>query len=715
MAITLNSILQFAGNDRVLLNAQGTGLQSVNRMQRFKSFFNIGNARQKNAETLTAIHFAVLNDPRFAAKDLQLEAVRLLEEVRVDRALSAAQIKSIAQALDRLGSGTDAIMDERVKKCMAHVDMPPELAKYAKDVCTIAQTHVVAAAHAPGANAGSLDVERLVRETVAACQDAILSIRGKYGPAERELEQMVGKNLSMFVLNGAGNLRPQSEIADRVKKSCDFYHHAEAYANQRFRSAGPQSPEQVEADGKAYGAFMKATLDFVSTVGCPVTPEDFDHLMEFLDPLPVYELARLNGRSSPDEIFEAIHNYATFLHERQPQEADGSPLHIFIDGPDAGSAFGRFCAQIAALRMPESARPSFFEALESPAGERALARIDHDAGLNFSACNDIGSIRLFIECQESAVGRDGWCIAKFNNQPMRRRGLPPALDLTGFSTVARTAYEPESSFTGRATDRLRDVLLKPLSDALQLNSRKDAIGAFRRQIGHGAQTVLDGVFADTMRSLATGARVLAPAANVTLPGGDALEADPAAARDRLARLATGRDDAVYANLAPADRARANVLLALLSSDVGEIAEKGISSALSADGSHEQFRADGGGIESRFAITGSAAEGFHVRCAFHRAPQSLTLVPGNPSSPRTIAAGDGSFVDTQLDLFLTPADMDRLAGRDWSAYDPVAFNTAFMGETVSVSALDGQVQEEFRLGGRMVAALQINLNPAAAGT
>ena len=134
MAITLNTILQFAGNDRVLLNAQGTGLQSVNRMQRFKSFFNIGNARQKNAETLTAIHFAVLNDPRFAAKDLQLEAVRLLEEVRVDRALSAAQIKSIAQALDRLGSGTDAIMDERVKKCMAHVDMPPEPEKYAKDV-----------------------------------------------------------------------------------------------------------------------------------------------------------------------------------------------------------------------------------------------------------------------------------------------------------------------------------------------------------------------------------------------------------------------------------------------------------------------------------------------------------------------------------------------------------------------------------------------------
>ena len=711
MAITLNTILQFAGNDRVLLNAQGTGLRSVNRMQRFKSFFDLGDARQKNAETLSAIHHAVLNDPRFAARDLQLEAVRLLGEIRVDRALDAAQIKSIARELDRLSAGTDAIIDERFKKYVANMDMPSELEKYAKDVCAIAQAHVTDAAHAPGANAGLLDIDRLVREAVAACQGAVQGIQGKDGPAERELEQMVGKNLRMFVVNGAGKLRSQREIADRVKKSCDFYHHAEAYANQRFRSAGPQSPEQVEAEGKAYGAFMKATLDFVTTVGCPVTPEDFDHIMEFLDPLPVYELARLNGRSSHDEIFEAIHNYATFLHERQPQEADGSPLHIFIDGPDAKAAFGRYSAQLAAIRMPASARTRFFEAMESPAGDRALAFINHDAGMNASAFNAIGAISLFIECQESAVGRDGWCVAKFNNQPMRRRGRPPAPDLTGFSTVARTAYEPRSSFTGRADDRLRDVLLTPLTDALQLNSRQDPIGAFRREISIGVQTVLDGVFADTMRSLATGARVLAPAANVTLPGGDALEADPVAARDHLARLATGRDDAVYANLTPADRARADVLLALLSSDVGEIAERGISSALSADGRHEQFRANGGGIEPRFAITGSAAEGFHIRCAFHRAPQSLTLVPGRPAAPRTIAAGDGSFVDTQLDIFLASADMDRLAGRDWSAYDPAAFNAAFMGETVSVTALHGQVQEEFRLGGRTVAALQINLNPA----
>ena len=717
MAITLNTILQFAGNDRILLNAQGTGLQSVNRMQRFKSFFNLGNARQKNAETLTAIHFAVLNDPRFAAKDLQHEAVRLLEEVRVDRALSAAQIKSIARALDRLGSGTAAIMNERVEKCMARVDMPPELEKYANDVCAIARAHVADAVHAPGANAGSLDVERLVREAVATCQNAILSIRGKYGPAERELQQMVGENLRMFIVNGAGKLRSQSEIADRVKKSCDFYHQAEAYANQHFRSAGPQSPEQVEADGKAYGAFMKATLDFVTAVDCPVKPEDFDHIMEFLEPLPVYDLARLNGRSSHDEIFEAIHNYASFLHERLPQEADGSPLHILTltAGPAAKIAFDQYCAQLAVMRMPASARSSFFEAMESPAGDRVFAFINYGAAMNASAFNDMGAIRQFIECQESAVGRDGWCIAKFNNQPMHRRHRPPAPDLTGFSTAARTVYEPKSSFTGRAADRLCTALFSPLSDAMHLGGYPNPAGIVRERISGGVRTVLDGAFADSMRSLATNARSIALAANVTLPGGDALPADPAAARNRLARLATGRDDAVYANLPAADRARADVLLALLSTDVGEAAEKGVSAALAVDRDHETFRADGGDVTRRFVVTGNAAEGFHIRCEVHRTPQSVTLAPDGAAAHETIAAGEDSFIDTQLDLFLTPNDMTRLASRDWSAYDPAAFNAAFEGNTLSLAALDGTVQQDFRLGGDMAAAFQVNLNPAVAGT
>ena len=93
--ITLDTISRFAGTGKMQVNAQGTGFESVGILQRLKSFFNIGDARLKNAETLTAIHHAILNDPRYFSQDVQAEAARLLSEVRTDRAIGVAQIKSI--------------------------------------------------------------------------------------------------------------------------------------------------------------------------------------------------------------------------------------------------------------------------------------------------------------------------------------------------------------------------------------------------------------------------------------------------------------------------------------------------------------------------------------------------------------------------------------------------------------------------------------------
>ena len=713
MGITLNTILQFTGSDRVLLNAQGTGLESVNRLQRFKSFFNIGDARQKNAETLTAIHHAVLNDPRFASKELQDQAVRLLSEVRVDRALDATRIRKIVQDLD----GLVAAYDKRVELCLAATPLRGYLEDYASEVREIVQFHVrdaAGAALAAGANAGPLDVAKLVREAVDACENAILSVAVRGHRPDPFLMRMVGQNLRAFIVRGDNTLRPMDEVTARVQQSRDFFRCAQTYADQRFMGGVfPTGAESEAAKGKK-AHFELAALDFLGGVQRPVPPEAFDLIQDFVARVPLYDLSRLNGNSSADEIFEILHNYAASMHERQILKADGNPL--FISDPTAAKALGIYLARLVVMKLPESVRQGIFEALESPAGARALARIDHDAVDKHSALSDYLTVRTFIQSLEPTVGREGWYADKFEKPVRGRHGMVrSSLDLTGFSTAARTVYAPESSFTGRAADRLRTAVLDPLAAVMSLNVNPDPAGAVRRRISGGVRTVLDGVFADTMRSLATNARSVAPASNVTLPGGDTLPADPAAARDRLARLATGRDDAVYANLSAADRARTDVLLVLLSSDVGEAAEKGISAALAVDKGHETFRADGGDVARRFTVTGSAAEGFHIRCEVHRTPQSVTLAPDDSAAHETIAAGDGSFIDTQLDLFFTPDDLTRLAGRDWGAYDPAAFNSAFVGDTLSLAALDGAVQQDFRLGGDMAAAFQVNLNPAVVGT
>ena len=66
MSLSIDSIRNFAGVGSITLDAQGTGITSAS-MQGFKSYFNIGNARQKNAETIVALHHAIMNDPRFGA------------------------------------------------------------------------------------------------------------------------------------------------------------------------------------------------------------------------------------------------------------------------------------------------------------------------------------------------------------------------------------------------------------------------------------------------------------------------------------------------------------------------------------------------------------------------------------------------------------------------------------------------------------------------
>ncbi len=89
---------------RGILYSQKDGLQSVGTTQRLKSFFDVGDARQKNAETLTSIHQAIINDPRFFTRSVQQKAVELLSQVRADRTISATQIRSIVDQLDKMAA-----------------------------------------------------------------------------------------------------------------------------------------------------------------------------------------------------------------------------------------------------------------------------------------------------------------------------------------------------------------------------------------------------------------------------------------------------------------------------------------------------------------------------------------------------------------------------------------------------------------------------------
>ena len=107
MPISLNAIRDFTGDGRFVLGQQGQ-VEEIGKFQRFKVFFNIGDARKQNGDTLLAIHHAILNDPRYFSPDVQKRAAELLSQVRSDRALGKAQIKSIITELDAM-TGEDQL------------------------------------------------------------------------------------------------------------------------------------------------------------------------------------------------------------------------------------------------------------------------------------------------------------------------------------------------------------------------------------------------------------------------------------------------------------------------------------------------------------------------------------------------------------------------------------------------------------------------------
>ena len=716
MAITLNTIRHFSGTDRMVLDAQGNGFQSVGVSQRLKSFFGIGDARAKNAETIRVIHNAFLNDPRFATQDLRSKATRLLEQVRTDRAIDAKCIHGIMQEMDRLAANSVSILEERAAMHFAAVGVDTRLEGFADDVKEIARMHVVdSAAASAAANNGVVDVAQLVKEAHDACLCAVLNVADRDHRADPKLVDFVGRHLRQFVVRGDNTLRPMNEIARRVNETCRFFNAAVRDAQDHLRDGfGPgrmNGAEMVELENVNVWPRMRAAFKFIDTVGVFVPASLFAKVRDYVAKVPLHDLIHLDRNSSADEIYSAFHNLSQYTLVNLIREDDGSPL--FRGDAHATEAFGIYLTKLILMRVPEDARNRICEVLKTPEAAKAFECIAREAMINMSAYEDHISTTRIVALIEESAGREFFLPGETNNEPKgaHRRGgaRRPELDMTGFSTAARIAYDAEKTIVGNGGARVRTALLDPLNGIFSRTGLKNFTEFVNRRFANGTRAVLDGVLARDMKVLSADIAAahdeVVPGGAVELPGGVTLIGGQAAVRDALARLVSGRDDATFAQLDVVSKARVNVLMVLVSSDAAEAAELGLATALSADGCREAIKADGA-PERQFKITGNAADGFHIRFTSHRTPQTFTVAPPPPAGPETIAAGAGSSLDAQFDIFLSPEDMDRLATSDWSAFDPTDFDSAVVN--LSLPAMDGTVPDGLRLGGTLYAAIQATI-------
>lgn len=360
MGISLNSIRQFSGSGSLVLDAQGTGLQSSKIAQHLRSFFDMGDARQKNAETLMAIHHAFLNDPRFATKDLQQQAAKLLADVRVDRAIDASQIKAIVKEMDRLANVTPQTLDERVKLQLAFtVRRFPILQFYTGEVANIA-TQQVRRAVAAGQN--PVDVAGIVEEVSELAMTARSNTTDESKPSKHKLMDFAVAHLHQFVERSDGTLRSKEEVVDAVRHTCDFYTDAK--------------------DAKANSA---DAFEFIDTVGRKLPKGLFAKIGAHVLSMQAFLTRRLPPGSSPSEdiVKSIIGEFAANEVRFRPIYKDDSPYSttpLFKnDDHTACKAVARYEAKQLALVLPGPVSDTICRGMHVQSVQEALEKAIYDA------------------------------------------------------------------------------------------------------------------------------------------------------------------------------------------------------------------------------------------------------------------------------------------------------------------------------------------------
>ncbi len=673
MSLSIDSIRNFAGVGSITLDAQGTGITSAS-MQGFKSYFNIGNARQKNAETIVALHQAIVNDPRFGAQNVQAEAVRLLAEVHAERAISATQIKDIIRQLDALAERN---VEERVEAHLAATPLPAWAAGHESQIGKLVTLAV--ANHGYGA---------ALAGPIGEVIDRIGTIIGLAGD-DQDLKDILFATLKDTLFESGTTLASEERIQQRVDRFRANLAQFDACARQ---SADP-------AAVKRFG------VEFLTAFGKPVTPVVIDTLDQFARGLPCKPLGTLGPESSASDIVRMVHRMAETIRLNPLASPDGVALFI---GEDEVMPAKMYMIQRAVAELPTAAQANLRAALESSEGFAACSYIASEAfGIDGRAADDFNVV-LFA--------------SKFLQVHAENRlGYPGSLtrppDISGFSPLARCAFSVDHVIDGNAAAPLKASILGPHHFEQLLCPG----AALHEKIDAGAKAMTCCTFASEMKKLATNSgetifdKDIVRGMNVKLPDGKRLSNDRARARDELAQFVTGNPEATYAALAPTDRAKANVFIALLSQETEKAAESGIALGLSPIGSAPAFGGVlRGGVQPTrtFAISGSSAEGFTIHYDGDY-PYFLLFYDGADGTKQETEMG--THISTKYELEINiPADaLDRVAATDWASYDSTA-SDAILTASYQPHRLEGSynaIPEEFRLEADVSAGFTIQADAA----
>ena len=668
MALSIDSLRNFAGTGSITLDQQHTGIEESSKLQRLKSFFGIGDARQKNAETLTAIHHAILNDPQFFSKDVQQKAVDLLSQVRTDRAIGAAAIKSIIAKLDGMSSPVERrnAAANLMRSAFEARPRPPFLTdEGVSDYLRLARYEVVPSNDPPGGY-GRFDYNAALDRFEAKMQ-ALFTRLGD-GAGDKE----VLNGCLMAFRTGDSKIKPQDKLealVDQLKANLD---EGRALA-QEF------GDDQTRLDVAA----------MVKSKGRPIAATD-----TLPDPIRTFVTA---GRNAPKDGLLRLTPNSSAAEFNATLIGFGNAITNALKDSKFAEAEDARCAKTLAIR-------SAMNTLTAPQKEALLDALESETGkaiLDFYASQGSASLATTVAgLGDTMVMHLRSVLGRPNAGEMIVQ--PEQINAPKLTASVLSQFSIHDMATGNATDYYQGLLgdvdiaqAEGKGPHAYLTGRMNALATAKtavnicQQMAKSCEDVVDAEGHVTGRRLnpdketAFALDLPRNGVRVNLPDGGKIgrDTDLQTARNKIVQFITGNPNAKFSEVDQPVKVKAMLLMAVLNQSAPATTLSAFEQGLmSCQKTKKQLPILGTNMgkprEESFALSkdasGDITVKYHIRRYVNGLPDPTVQ---DLEDQRLIMLDDESYEEFEMEIKFPAANLDALSRVDWTTYDHAPVNAA----------------------------------------
>lgn len=429
----------------------------------------------------------------------------------------------------------------------------------------------------------------------------------------------------------------------------------------------------------------KAAFTSIKTMNGKTFPTDcISKSIELAKAVPLEKLHALNEKSSQLEIYRAISYYA----DKVSDVIVNSNIMNNIDGADEMDAAKDF-AYIALLSsLTSDERKTLLQALNSM-NTCKLNKLMDDA---FGDKTMFNGSSIEKEMAQVAINEQNTALTHIKRSLETLMGIKHTeisayignLDINSESrtiledaeNTAKKVIDAEirnfadKSIKGDSAAYIKEQLIRSLKKTVKhsndLMPPFMAQAAFSVSVSKLVTGKLTKNMIDTVRKCSNNEKTQfekdLSSIQISLPGGRNLSSDYNIAMDELSVYVTGKENAKYAEIGENDRKKVQIIVSFLSNEYAKVCSDSVSLFLDDKQKAPFFTTSSRGLTQscEFSLSYDISDSFVVSVKQTSEFSNLFKKDGT-----LIVVGEGSVQKNELEVTITPNEMDRLAGLDFN--------------------------------------------------